>query len=182
MARRTANEMSGPVSGGAAGNESATPRSGIQNNQEAYGKPPASAELKGARLSLQLSVEEAEKQVQIRADYIRAIESADIDSFPGEPYDLGYVRSYAKFLDTERFFGKPPEWYVEEYRQMIGGDRREADVEAPQTSPSQPAKPVSQGRRLWPVAVAVVVVAALCYGFVQVQYLDVADPGLAAGI
>lgn len=148
------------------------------DSDEGYGTPPACAELKGARLSLQLTVEDAEKACAIRADYIRAIEAADVGGFPGDPFDLGYVRTYAQFLDTARFFGKDPEWYVEEYRRLLG-ERCPGSVR-----PSPPPAPlhVARSLRLWPFALAAAFVAAVWYGFVQVQLLRLAELPSAAGV
>ncbi len=155
------------------------PHSNSEYSDEGYGTPPACAELKGARLSLQLSVEDAEKACSIRADYIRAIEAADVGRLPGDPFDLGYVRIYAQFLDTARFFGKDPEWYVEEYRHLLGG--RGGRAMPPPSSPPMPLQ-VARSLRLWPFALAALFVAAAWYGFVQVQLLRLAELPSAAGV
>lgn len=47
------------------------------------------------------SLEDVEKDLRIRASQIAAIERGDISSLPGRAYAIGFVRSYAEYLDID---------------------------------------------------------------------------------
>ncbi len=81
-----------------------------------YGTPPASAELRGARLSQGFSVDDASEHYRIPAEHIDAMERADLSGLPGRAYLDGFIRSYAKQVDAEGIFGHDPDWYVAELK------------------------------------------------------------------
>ena len=148
-----------------------------------YGNPPANAELKGARLSQNMTLRDAERAVSIRANYIEAIESGDTDGLPGAPYDIGFVRTYANFLNTRKYYGKDPEWYVDEYRRKlqraghIVASTPASDNRDSQSAPSQKKRAMTP-LVAWRIAVAFLAVLALgsgWYGFRTIQLIEVAD-------
>ncbi|MEM8959531.1 MAG: RodZ domain-containing protein [Pseudomonadota bacterium] len=60
-------------------------------------------EMRGERASLGKSLEDAERDLRIKARMITAIEDCDLSGFPNQSVIAGYVRSYARYLgmDTE---------------------------------------------------------------------------------
>ncbi|MFW6215806.1 MAG: helix-turn-helix domain-containing protein, partial [Alkalispirochaetaceae bacterium] len=57
------------------------------------------AKLQGSRSSKGYSVEQVARETHIAKRFIEALEAEDFDAFPGEPYILGFLRTYAYFLD-----------------------------------------------------------------------------------
>ncbi len=58
--------------------------------------------LQRARLHRKRSIQEVAKDLQIRPDYIAAIEASDYKSLPGAIFVKNYVRKYAKYLQVGR--------------------------------------------------------------------------------
>lgn len=58
-------------------------------------------EMRGERASLGKSLDDAERDMRIKARIIRAIEDCDIDGFPNQSVISGYVRSYARYLGMD---------------------------------------------------------------------------------
>ena len=54
--------------------------------------------LRKAREQLGRSVEEIARETNITKRYIVALENEDFDAFPGEPYLVGFLRTYAETL------------------------------------------------------------------------------------
>ena len=59
------------------------------------------AKLQGLREEQGLSVEQVARDTHITRRYIEALESEDFDSFPGESYLLGFLRTYSEYLGLE---------------------------------------------------------------------------------
>ena len=58
-------------------------------------------EMRGERASLGKSLEDAERDLRIKAHIIRAIEDCDLDGFPNDSVVAGYVRSYSRYLGLD---------------------------------------------------------------------------------
>jgi hypothetical protein len=58
-------------------------------------------EMRGERASLGKSLRDAEYDLRIKANVIRAIEDCDLDGFPNDSVIAGYVRSYARYLSLD---------------------------------------------------------------------------------
>lgn len=65
-------------------------------------------EMRGERASLGKSLEDAERDMRIKARIITAIEDCDLSGFPNHSVISGYVRSYARYLgmDPEECFDR----------------------------------------------------------------------------
>jgi len=59
-------------------------------------------EMRGERASIGKTLLDAEYDLRIKADVIRAIEDCDLDGFPNDSVVAGYVRSYARYLDLDQ--------------------------------------------------------------------------------
>jgi len=59
-------------------------------------------EMRGDRASLGKTLLDAEFDLRIKANVIRAIEDCDLDGFPNDSVVAGYVRSYARYLGLDR--------------------------------------------------------------------------------
>ncbi|MEM7060764.1 MAG: helix-turn-helix domain-containing protein [Pseudomonadota bacterium] len=55
-------------------------------------------EMRGERASLGKSLEDAERDLRIKAHMITAIENCDLSGFPNQSVIAGYVRSYSRYL------------------------------------------------------------------------------------
>jgi hypothetical protein len=60
--------------------------------------------MRGERATLGKSLLDVQRELHIRASYIAAIESGDLDAFETPSFVAGFVRSYARYL------GMDPEW------------------------------------------------------------------------
>ena len=58
-------------------------------------------EMRGERASLGKSLEDAERDMRIKAPIITAIEDCNLDGFPNPSVISGYVRSYARYLGMD---------------------------------------------------------------------------------
>lgn len=58
-------------------------------------------ELRGARYSLNKSIEQVQHELKLRAGHVDAIERGDLNALPGPAYMAGYVRSYARYLGLD---------------------------------------------------------------------------------
>lgn len=63
---------------------------------ESYG-----AILKKAREDKNLDIETVERDTTITRLYIEALENEEADTFPGEPYLIGFLRNYAEYLGVD---------------------------------------------------------------------------------
>ncbi len=55
-------------------------------------------ELKQARLNKNLTIEDVERHLNIKKQYIIALEESNYDVLPGKTYTRGYLRLYSHFL------------------------------------------------------------------------------------
>ena len=58
-------------------------------------------EMRGERASIGKTLEEAERDMRIKARIITAIENCDLEGFPNQSVIAGYVRSYARYLGMD---------------------------------------------------------------------------------
>lgn len=59
--------------------------------------------LKAAREERHLSIPQVAIETRIRQLYIKAIEDGELDSLPGEIYKIGFIKTYATFLNLDPF-------------------------------------------------------------------------------
>ncbi|MEM7525631.1 MAG: RodZ domain-containing protein [Pseudomonadota bacterium] len=58
-------------------------------------------EMRGARASKGKSLLDVQRDLRIKAAFVDAIENADADAFPVSSYGVGYIKSYARYLDMD---------------------------------------------------------------------------------
>lgn len=66
--------------------------------KEIRGTKTVAQKLKSARKKLNLTLEDAEKDTNIRLKYLNAFESNNFNVFPSEVYAIGFLRRYANYL------------------------------------------------------------------------------------
>ncbi|MBI4031174.1 MAG: DUF4115 domain-containing protein [Proteobacteria bacterium] len=71
---------------------------GVWSGQEDL---PVGALLKKARDHYELSIEDVERALRIRASHLIALEEGRIDRLPGRVYAIGFARSYAEYLGLD---------------------------------------------------------------------------------
>ena len=85
--------------------------------------------LKKTRLEKKLTVKEISDSTKIMVRHINALENENFDSFPGETYTLGFLRSYSTFL------GLDPDQIVQLYKG--------SQIEVAETPLEQLTQPIS---------------------------------------
>jgi cytoskeletal protein RodZ len=120
--------------------------------------------LRNRREALEISLEEAEENTRIRARYLEALESEDLQALPNPVVASGFLRNYASYLELD------PREAAERYA-AIGGSIQLEPVSVDKSSPfaAGPFEPValhempSQRSRWWLAlaAVVILVIAAL---------------------
>ncbi len=68
--------------------------------------------MRGERATLGKSLLDVQREVKIKAEYLAAIEDADLSAFETPGFISGYVKSYARYL------GMNPDWV---YRPFVAG-------------------------------------------------------------
>ena len=94
--------------------------------------------MRGERATLAKSLLDVQRELRIKAAYIAAIESCDIEAFDTPSFIAGYVRSYARYL------GLDPEWAFQRFStesgyEPIHGMSSAASGPKPQRHPSDVA-------------------------------------------
>jgi cytoskeleton protein RodZ len=74
--------------------------------------PEIGQKLRQARIDRGLELSDVEQETKIRAKYLGAIEDERWDVLPGDPFNRGFLVSYADFLDLD------PEPLVDEYKRL----------------------------------------------------------------
>ncbi|MDG2285626.1 MAG: DUF4115 domain-containing protein [Alphaproteobacteria bacterium] len=69
--------------------------------QDLDGATEIGASLRDARERSGQNLRDISRHLKIRHEYLRAIEDGDFKSLPGMTYAIGYVRSYAQYLDLD---------------------------------------------------------------------------------
>ena len=110
-------------------------------------------ELRLARESKHLDIEEIASSLRIKPCYIKALELSDYTDFPGQAYALGFLRTYSDFLklDTQALLAR----YREE-RSFIKPEKLDMPIHQQQHLFPYNLKPKSHysyqitlGNRLW---------------------------------
>ena len=71
------------------------------SNSQARPTLPLGGRLRAQRKALGWSLEDASRRCSVQVDYIRALETHDLDALPTVGYGLGYVRAYARVLGLD---------------------------------------------------------------------------------
>ena len=66
--------------------------------------------LREARAARGISLEQVTRDIHISKSFLEALEAGDYSDFPGEAYVVGFIRSYATYLELD------PEPLVDRYR------------------------------------------------------------------
>jgi cytoskeleton protein RodZ len=149
---------------------------------------PIGEQLRSARRSRGIELEQVEEQTKIRARFLRAMEEDRWEILPGPAFARAFLRTYADLLELDS------EELVEQYRRRGGEPAAPEDV--PQPAPS---RRLGRGRRLdrglgeraprgprrWVTVAGVVLAAALAalvvVGLVGDSGDEAGEPGEAAG-
>lgn len=70
-----------------------------ENNPHNEKKFPIGVALRRAREGYDLTLEDVAFSLNIRSRYLKALEEGDVSALPGKAYAIGFVRSYAEYLD-----------------------------------------------------------------------------------
>ncbi|MDH5722826.1 MAG: DUF4115 domain-containing protein [Alphaproteobacteria bacterium] len=116
--------------------------------------------LRAARLHYDQSLQDIERSLRIRECQIEAIEKGDIEKLPGRVYAIGFVRSYAEYLNLDGDLA------VEMFkRQCLGNDIN-----------NRPKLPIpaeeSKVPSFWLVILSLALVCAVIYYWTSVRYAN----------
>lgn len=126
--------------------ELAPPADGTADSSESVG-----AALRRAREKRGASLPQVSRDLCLKEDVLRALESRQYSALPKVPYCFGFVRTYARHLGLE------PEEMVRRFKNEIG--------DMPQPAKLKPPQPIRSGRFPGRAAVTFsVIVAAAAYG------------------
>lgn len=104
-----------------------------QNDSASYSRYTFGDPLKQARTKTNLTLERVATDLNIRIDYLRAIENNNPQGLPEPVFTMGFVRSYAKYLNMD------PQVLVDLYkREVLGYGNEWANIPTPSTIPSAP--------------------------------------------
>ncbi len=59
------------------------------------------SELRRAREARNIDIERASRDLKIRGEYLDALEQSKVSALPGVPYAIGFLRTYAEYLDLD---------------------------------------------------------------------------------
>ena len=111
---------------------------------------PIGQALRNARVSAGMELSDVAAHLRIRTNFLSALEDGKADDLPGVTYAIGYVRTYAGFLDLD------PEDAVKRFKQEAAGLQAPSQLSFP--SPAPEGKVPGAG-----VMVAAAVLATLAY-------------------
>jgi cytoskeleton protein RodZ len=119
--------------------------------------------LRERREELGISLEQVEEETRIRVRYLEALESGEFEALPDPFVGRGFLRNYAAYL------GLDPQEASDRYSKIVAPPAPESlAVEGPTPFSIDPFRPVDlhempglRGPRLWAVALAVILIAAL---------------------
>jgi len=77
--------------------------------------------LADARRKRKVTVKDVEKAIKIRAKYRSALEKDAFDQVPGEAYAVGFLRTYAEWLELDAGM------LIERYRHEVAASPKSAD-------------------------------------------------------
>lgn len=81
--------------------EAATRRAHLKEVTNEPSPDSLGAELRATRLKLGVEVKDASRVTKIKPEYLEALEEGRLDALPGRTYVIGFLRSYAAFLQLD---------------------------------------------------------------------------------
>ncbi|WP_411817427.1 TonB family protein [Hyphococcus sp. DH-69] len=108
-----------------------------------------------ARESRGISLNEVATRIHIREAHLQAIENVDKSALPARPYALGFVRTYAEFLELDA------RATVEQFKQDAGYDAP-APIETEKFSPAEQTTDAEPNQMSLPAVMAILVFVLWC--------------------
>lgn len=132
-----------------------------QNSEDLSGKERTIGDiLRATRIHYDQTLQDIERTLRIRECQIEAIENGDIERLPGRVYAIGFVRSYAEYLNLDG------DQAVEMFKRQYLGN----------TVNSRPTLPIpaeeSRVPSFWLVFLSLVLVGAAIYAITTYRYTD----------
>lgn len=122
--------------------------------------------LRAARVQMNLSVHDVEHMLRIRYEHLEALERSDFEALPGPAYVVGFVRTYAEFLNLDG--GRVVDLLRRQSREGLGKTRSVNFVE-PSTESRVPSVPVVGAAM---AALVLVVVMWVAYQNMRLSGMD----------
>lgn len=120
---------------------------------EALAEEDVGEALRRTRLYYKKSLDEIEVALRIRACQIQAIEDGNMDALPGRVYAIGFVRSYAEYMQLDG--AKVVQLFKAQY--MDGNSKAALSFPMPASETKTPP--------IWLAAFCLLVLSAVIYGF-----------------
>ena len=116
--------------------------------------------LRAARLHYDQSLQDIERTLRIRECQIEAIEKGDIEKLPGRVYAIGFVRSYAEYLNLDG--DQAVEMFKKQYLGNTVNNRPKLPI------PAEESKVPS----FWLVILSLILVCAVIFYWISFRYAD----------
>jgi len=138
---------------------------------QATARPSVGEQLRAARESKQLSLEDIASSTRIPRRHLESLEAGEWSRLPAQTYSVGFARSYATAVGLDRTM------IGEQLRAEMGG--RRSETSSPQVfQPADPAR--SMPKWLVFAAIAAVIIMALLFSWLQNRSLTGTDEQPAA--
>lgn len=131
-------------------------------------QPGIGSILREGRESTSQSIAQIAARLRIKAEYIQALEDDRPNDLPGRVYAIGFLRTYAAFLDLD------PVDLIRRYKSTADTNQRPAELNFPKLATKR-----RQSAEMPAIAISALVVAAILFGW---YYLGGAGNPLAVNI
>tara|TARA_B100001989_G_C24546917_1_gene471540 strand:- start:2476 stop:3390 length:915 start_codon:yes stop_codon:yes gene_type:complete len=116
--------------------------------------------LRATRVHYEQSLQDIERTLRIRECQIEAIENGDIEKLPGRVYAIGFVRSYAEYLDLDG--DQAVDMFKRQYLSNVANEKPSLPIPAEE----------SKVPAFWLVLLSLIMVGAGIYYWTSLQYND----------
>ncbi|HEX7464399.1 MAG TPA: helix-turn-helix domain-containing protein [Actinomycetota bacterium] len=119
--------------------------------------------LRKAREARGVTLEEASRDIKVRAELLEALEEEDFDRLAGDVYVRGCLRSYSTYL------GLSADTVVAAYTQNLTEPASEPQAIPPPTEPAVDARRRRDNHRLWIMVAATLLAVAAAFGVLSTR-------------
>jgi cytoskeleton protein RodZ len=128
-------------------------------DEDFYTDLPVGEILRRGRLQYGMSIPEVEHALRIRREHLNALENSNFAALPGRAYVIGFVRTYAEFLNLDG--GRVVELLKKQAREGLGSEAQAMNFQISASESRVPSVPI--------VGVAITMLALLLVIWVAYQ-------------
>lgn len=109
-------------------------------DEDFYTDLPVGEILRRGRLQYGMSIPEVEHALRIRREHLEALENSNFAALPGRAYVIGFVRTYAEFLQLDG--GRVVELLKKQSREGLGSEAQAMNFQVPASESRVPSVPI----------------------------------------